>query len=427
MSTPVTGPLDVAITGASVLNTLADSLDGFAEALFAGRSGVRATDAPGEQEALPAALLSFDLADWIARNLPSGAASSDVLAGLGRRVAPPAGTAACVAEDALRAAEVADQDRAQCALIVAGNNLALDYQARTTLGFAERPGSLRPSHAVTHLDFDAVGTVSAVTGVRAEGCTVGAASASSAVAVMHAARLVCTGWVPRCLVVAPLAELAGAELRALRLAGALAGLDDGDDPAAVCRPFDRGRRGFVYGQGAAAIVLQRGADSRREGARVLAYLDGFGQRLDGRRGTEPDRAGQVAAMIAAIRSAGLTAADIDYVNAHATGSMLGDEVEAAALLELFGADGPPVNSTKPMVGHCLSGAGLQELIATALQLRAGTCHPNPNLDRPLERAPNLVGGQPLPGEFGVALTNNLAFDGLNASIVLTHPDRTERS
>jgi malonyl-ACP decarboxylase len=149
---------------------------------------------------------------------------------------------------------------------------------------------------------------------------------------------------------------------------------------------------------------------------VHAALAGYGQRLDARRGTAPDAAGQAAAMGAALDAAGLRPADLDYVNAHGTGSVLGDETEARSLLDVFGEHGPLVNSTKPLTGHCLAAAGLLEAVAVLVQLKEGVCHPNPNLARPLEPRLRLVGGRAERRTLRTALSNSFAFGGINVSV-----------
>ncbi|MEU3838480.1 beta-ketoacyl synthase N-terminal-like domain-containing protein [Streptomyces sp. NPDC028635] len=411
----------VAVTAAAVLTPLADDLDGFTAALLAGRSAVGlADDGP---HALPvAALDGFTLAGWADRHLPGEADTAARLRRVAGRAALPARTAACVALRAVRDAALTPEDLADgTALIVAGGNLALAHQAETVLGHDRAPGRLRASYALTHLDADVVGTVSELTGIHGEGWLVGGASAAGALALIQGARTVAAGWAERVLVVAPAAELSPVEAEAFRRTGALAHERFRDEPARMCRPFDRDRQGFVRGEGAAAVVLERPAAARARGARVLAEVAGCGQRLDARRGTEPDAGGQEAAMRAALDAAGLTAGDIDYVNAHGTGSVLGDETEAASLHAVFaGRTTLRVNSTKALTGHCLSAAGLVEAVAAIAQLRAGAVHPNPNLEHPAASLP-LAGRTAERRPLRTALSNSFAFGGINASVVLRVP------
>ncbi|HEX7995073.1 MAG TPA: beta-ketoacyl synthase N-terminal-like domain-containing protein, partial [Streptosporangiaceae bacterium] len=238
-------------------------------------------------------------------------------------------------------------------------------------------------------------------------------SASSALAVIAAARLVAEGHAQRCLVVAPHCELSPAEFRALHDSGAMAHHAFLDQPHRVCRPFDQDRQGFVYGQGAAAVLLERTGP----GIEPLALILGHGQRLDGRRGTEPNPAGQAAAIRAALLAARLRPGEVDYVNTHGTGSPAGDVSEAKAVYEVFGS-GPWINSTKPLLGHCMGAAGLQELIATILQLRHGFVHPNPNLELPLDIPLRFAGHTASAARIRVAVSNSFAFSGINASIVV---------
>jgi malonyl-ACP decarboxylase len=110
------------------------------------------------------------------------------------------------------------------------------------------------------------------------------------------------------------------------------------------------------------------------------------------------------------------------VNAHATGSRLGDRAEAEALHQVFGRARPLVNSTKELTGHCLAAAGLIEAIATVLQLRDGFCHPNPNLAQPEDTRLAYAGRQPAVGRLRAAVSTSFAFSGINAAIAITTPE-----
>lgn len=378
--------MTVVITSASVLCTVAEDLDGFRTALLEGRSGVE--DADG-------ARLSFDLGDWASRNLDEVTARRLKL--VAHRAALPAQTAACVA---LKAAQGLGE---RAGLIVAGGQ-PLGHQAETVLRHRDKPSGLKASYALTHLDVDVVGVVSELTGIRGEGWALGGGSASGTLAVIQAARMISAGWLDQVLVVAPLAELSAAEFGAFRRTGAM--VSDGQ----TCRPFDVERSGFVYGQAAAAVLLERESSARTP----LAEIAGHGHCLDARRGTEPDSDGQVRAMRAALGQ--VDPAEVDYVNAHGTGSVLGDETEARSISAVFGTT-PLVNSTKPLVGHCLSAAGLIELIATVVQLGANTVHPNVTLGTPLDGI-RLAGRTAEPQPIRTALSNSFAFGGINASVLV---------
>ncbi|RII13439.1 Polyketide biosynthesis malonyl-ACP decarboxylase PksF [Streptomyces sp. YIM 130001] len=414
-------PGAVAVTAAALLTPLADDLDGFTAALLAGRSAVTLPAAAddGAEPLAVAALDGFTVAGWAQRHLADDPETAARLRKVAGRAALPARTAACVALRAVRDSGLTrDQLAEGTALIVAGSNLALAHQAETVIGHARNPGRLRASYALTHLDVDVVGTVGELAGIHGEGWTLGGASASGTLALVQAARTIAAGWADRVLVVAPVAELSPVEAESFRRSSAMAHEQFRDEPARMCRPFDRDRQGFVRGEAAAAVVLERPDAARERGAEVLAEIIGHGQRLDARRGTAPDAAGQAAAMRAALSTAGLTPDDIDYVNAHGTGSVLGDETEAASVRQVFGSrTSYRVNSTKPLTGHGLAAAGLIEAVAVIGQLRAGAVHPNPNLEHAITDLP-LVGRTAEPRPLRTALSNSFAFGGINASVVI---------
>lgn len=197
-----------------------------------------------------------------------------------------------------------------------------------------------------------------------------------------------------------------------------------DDPAGASRPYDTTRDGFVLGEGAGIVVLESAEHARARGARVYARLSGVGLSSDAYHLTSPEPAGrgQVAAMRRALADAGLTAADIHHVNAHATSTTVGDLIEARAVRELLGtaADQVALSATKSMTGHLLGGAGALETIFTVLALHERTApptinvsDPDPELDLDLVRdAPRPLGDGPR-----AALNNSFGFGGHNVALV----------
>ncbi|MDX3763525.1 beta-ketoacyl synthase N-terminal-like domain-containing protein [Streptomyces sp. AK02-04a] len=414
------------ISGCAVLSPLAEDLDAFRDALHRGQSAIShdPVEAPVHTPGgLPGAWLRvFSLSAWAHRHLTPLAA--DRLVRVAHRCALPAQTATCVAASAIADARLEPADIQGLVVLVAGNNLSLAQQARAALAAVREPPAVRASYALDHLDTDCIGAISEATGATAAGWTVGAASASGNAALIQAWRTVATGEAERVLVVAPVTDLSLSEFLAYQRAGAMATLAGHTDPDPVCAPFDRSRTGFVYGQGAAAVVVERLDSARSRSAPARAELLGHGQRLDGHRGARPEVGGQVAAMQAALKSAGLDVIDVDAVNAHATGSLLGDEVEAASLLAVFGEGSRVrVNATKALTGHCLSAAGLIEAVACSLQLTYGFIHPNPALREPIDDRLPLVGRAAEERETRVMLSNSFAFSGINTAVVLAAVDR----
>ncbi|MFN7986445.1 MAG: beta-ketoacyl-[acyl-carrier-protein] synthase family protein [Thermoanaerobaculia bacterium] len=196
-----------------------------------------------------------------------------------------------------------------------------------------------------------------------------------------------------------------------------------DEPARASRPFDAGRDGFVLGEGAGFVVLEEREHAFSRGAEVVAEVAGFGSACDAFRVTDPhpEGLGAVLAMRRALDDAGLSPADVGYVNAHGTSTPGGDRVEARALGEVFGArlPGVAVSSTKSMIGHLTVAAGAVEAIVTALSLRDGLVHPTINQEAPdpgcvLDTVPE--GARRL--DLRAALSNSFAFGGQTACLAL---------
>ncbi|PIZ31469.1 MAG: beta-ketoacyl-[acyl-carrier-protein] synthase II [Alphaproteobacteria bacterium CG_4_10_14_0_8_um_filter_53_9] len=197
-----------------------------------------------------------------------------------------------------------------------------------------------------------------------------------------------------------------------------------DNPEGASRPFDSARDGFVIAEGAAVLVLESEAHAKARGATIFATLAGFGQTADAAYLTRPAEGGEGAAraMQAALDDAGLTAAQIGYVNAHATSTPAGDTEELNALTTVFGSHTPAVSATKSATGHLLGAAGALEAAFCTLALQHQILPPTLNLETPPENTPfNLVPHKPQkPGTpLKAALTNSFGFGGTNAALVLT--------
>jgi 3-oxoacyl-[acyl-carrier-protein] synthase II len=195
-----------------------------------------------------------------------------------------------------------------------------------------------------------------------------------------------------------------------------------DNPKAASRPYDRDRDGFVMGEGAGCVVLESLEHAQNRGARIYAEIIGYGMSGDAFHITAPSEDGDGAfrCMQAAIKRAGLTPADIDYVNAHGTSTMA-DGIELAAVERVVGeaASAMSMSSTKSSVGHLLGAAGAVEAIFSILAIRDQIAPPTLNLDNPAyETALDLVPRQPRARKIDVVLSNSFGFGGTNASLVL---------
>lgn len=189
----------------------------------------------------------------------------------------------------------------------------------------------------------------------------------------------------------------------------------------VCRPFSRDRTGLVIGEGAAILVLEEWRHARARGATIHAELTGFGMSADAGELTAPNASGAARAMRAALDDAGMAPKEVDYVNAHGTGTRLNDKTEVDALGQVFGGhlDRMPVSSTKSMVGHCLNAGGAVELAVTALALHHGILPPTIGFrERDPECLVDCVPNEARNEPIRVAMSNSFAFGGLNAVLLL---------
>ncbi|HEX8132904.1 MAG TPA: beta-ketoacyl-ACP synthase II [Actinomycetes bacterium] len=196
-----------------------------------------------------------------------------------------------------------------------------------------------------------------------------------------------------------------------------------DDPPAASRPFDRGRSGFVVSEGAAVVVIESEAHARARGAKVYAEVAGYGASNDAYHVAtpHPSSRGVIHMFADALRSAQVSPEDVGYVNAHGTGTPLGDPAETQAIRQAFGAhaDKLAVSSTKSMTGHLFGAAGALETIASALALRDQVLPPTINLEDP-DPACDLdyVPLKTREASFEVAISNSMGLGGHNGAVVL---------
>lgn len=213
----------------------------------------------------------------------------------------------------------------------------------------------------------------------------------------------------------PLAQAAFANMKALS--------PDKDDPAKASRPFDSGRDGFVFSEGAGVLIFEELEHAQKRGATILAEVVGFGTTCDAGHITSPDEngTGAAGAMQGALENAGITADAVDYINAHGTSTPLGDKAETKAIKRVFGdhAAKVSISSTKSQLGHSLGASGGIELVLTTKAILESTIPPTINLDNPdpdcdLDYTPN----EPKSREITYAMSNSFGFGGHNASILV---------
>jgi 3-oxoacyl-[acyl-carrier-protein] synthase II len=294
--------------------------------------------------------------------------------------------------------------------------------AETALVLKERgPRRVSPFFIPGRLINLASGYVSITHGLKGPNHAVVTACSTGAHAIGDAGRLIALGD-------ADLMVAGGAEspLDRLSMAGFAAcralSTAFNNQPARASRPYDKDRDGFVMGEGAGVVVLEELEHARARGARIYAELIGYGLSGDAYHITSPSEDGDGAfrCMKAALKRAGITPSEIDYINAHGTSTPVGDEIELNAVQRLVGEDAGHISmsSTKSSIGHLLGAAGAVEAIFSILAMRDRVAPPTLNLDNPSVKAlVDLVPHKAREREIDVVLSNSFGFGGTNASLV----------
>lgn len=395
----------VVITGAGTVNALAHDVPGTLAAMAAGRCGIASLqmqDVERLSVRIGAAVTGWDAAQHLTRGQ---IASTDRFAQFALAAAAQA-----MAQSGLEVGQGHD-----CGAIIgtSGGGLGTSDAAYRAV-YAEGRNRVAPLTVPKLMPNAAAGQVSMAYGLRGPVFAVSSACASGNHAIGLACHLIRSGAVR--------AMLAGGAEAMLCFGGIKAweGLRVMSERA--CRPFSLTRDGMVQGEGAAVFVLEERETALARGAPILAEVIGFAMTSDAGDLVAPSQAGAEQAMRAALADAGISPEAVGYINAHGTGTAANDRTEAAAIRAVFGAEPPPVSSTKAMHGHAMGAAGAIEVLACLLALQEGLLPPtigfeaqDPDCD--LDVVPNVA----RRASVGVALSNSFAFGGLNAVLVLAQP------
>jgi 3-oxoacyl-[acyl-carrier-protein] synthase II len=386
--------VSVAVTGRGVVTSLGEGADPFFEALAAGRSGI----ADGESRAL-----NFDAERYMD---PRVARRTDRFAQFG----------VAAADQAAAEATLSDCDPDRVAVIIGtgvGGLITLQEQCESFMERGER--GVSPNFVPMMMPNAAAGAVAIRHGLHGPGFSVASACATGAHAIGEGMRMIERGAAD--VVVAGGAEAAMTTLciAAFRRMGALS-------TEGVSRPFDARRDGFVMGEGAGVLILEREEHAVARGATVYGRIVGYGASNDAFDMVQPDEfgAGALIAMRAALEDAGVSPAEIGFISAHGTGTPINDRVETIAIRTLFGSDAPPISSTKSAIGHLLGAAGSTEALVCVEALRRELLPPTINYG---ERDPEcdldylVEGAREAPG-VKLALSNSFGFGGQNGCLVI---------
>ncbi|MGQ0842369.1 beta-ketoacyl-[acyl-carrier-protein] synthase family protein [Actinokineospora sp.] len=416
----------VVITGLGAVTCLADNVPDLWSGLVGGRSGITNWKDMDDRVACRVAgdLSDFDLDEHLDRVGADYPAELTKAAKRILRVTPHSGTLTAAA--ALQAYVdagfgVHPPESERIGHVLAGHNLNTPNIVANSRTFAEEPEFIDPLFGMVNLDTDVVGAVGELLSLRGPGFMIGGACASGNLAALNGLDMIRAGRADAVVVTGGTIAMDPLVVHSWVIIEALTFTSFNDDPTRASRPFDARREGFVPSEGSAAVVIESLASARRRGATIYAELLGGAAASDANRQTRPHQEGQRRAMRGALADARVTAEQIDYVNAHATSTPLGDAVEVAAVKEVLGERAPhtPMNSTKSMVGHSLTSAGVIEMIATTLQIRHGVLHPTINQETEdpalgLDFVPNVAREH----RIDTAISNSFGFGGINSCLVI---------
>lgn len=407
----------IVVTGLGAVSPIGAGVDATWEAALAGRSGI-------------APISRFDASELPVRF--AGEATDEVDLGdlpekETRRFDRFVRLALAAAREAVRdaALEVEKLDRERIGTAIGSGIGGLDTVTSNLRTLIDRgPRRVSPFTIPMSIGNMASGYVSIVYGLRGPNLAHVSACASGAHAIGEAADWIRSGRVDAMLVggsEAPIVDIGVAGFAAMRALSTR-----NEDPEAASRPFDRGRDGFVMGEGAGVLVIESLEHARARGATIRAELLGYGSTSDGLHMAAPDESGAGAArcMELALADAGLSPGDIDHINPHATSTPAGDLAEVSALRSVFGdaLDGIPVSATKSLTGHLLGAAGALEAIFAIRALETGRMPATRNLDDPdPDCVLDHVVGAPREAVLATAMSNSFGFGGTNATLVFGAP------
>ncbi|MBM3548410.1 MAG: beta-ketoacyl-ACP synthase II [Alphaproteobacteria bacterium] len=414
----------VVVTGLGLVTPLGVGVEHVWPKLLNGESGVRA-------------IQSFDVSDLpakIAGQLPRGEtkegkfnADDWVEPKEQRRMDPFIVYAMAAAQQAIEDADAkpkTEDEKERSGVMIGSGIGGLIGISEGAVTLAEKgPRRISPFFIPSNLINLASGHVSIKYGLKGPNHAVVTACSTGAHAIGDAARLIM--WDDADVMIAGGTEAAVSRLGIAGFAAARA-LSTGfnETPEKASRPWDKRRDGFVMGEGAGVVVLEEYERAKARGAKIYAEVTGYGMSGDAHHITAPseDGNGGYRSMRAAIKRAGLTAADIDYVNAHGTSTPLGDEIELGAVKRLFGESAYKLSmsSTKSAIGHLLGAAGSVEAIFSILAIRDQVAPPTLNLEDPSDGCDiDLVPHKAKKRAIRHALSNSFGFGGTNASLVFS--------
>jgi malonyl-ACP decarboxylase len=412
---------EVVISGVGVTSAIGQGAGAFTSALLEGRHRFDVMRRPGRQW-MPSADAAREAASpeataFLGAEIGQLSVPDSIPRGMLRTASLASQVAVTTLHEAWSDAKLDHVDPTRIGLVVGGSNFQQRELVEAQAANANRVQFLRPTYGMSFMDSDLCGICTQLFGIRAFAYTLGGASASGQVAVIHAIQSVLSGQADVCIAMGALMDLSYWECQGFRSLGAMGSDRYAGEPDRACRPFDRQRDGFIYGESCGVVVVEKSESLTRSGVTPYARFSGWSMQVDGNRNPNPSFEGEVGVIQKALAGAGLSPEAIDYINPHASGSLVGDETELRALLHC-GLGHARLNATKSIVGHGLSAAGAVEVVATVLQMKAGELHPMRNLEEPIDPSCQWVGDRSVAHEIHSALTLSMGFGGVNTALCL---------
>ncbi|PYV42951.1 MAG: polyketide beta-ketoacyl:ACP synthase [Acidobacteria bacterium] len=409
-------PDEIFITGLGVTSAIGQGKAAFVSALLQGQHAFAVMQRPGRQSPVSSSeageATAFLGAEILSLAIPESL-DQKVL-----RTASFSGQVALVTlDEAWNDANLDEVDPNRIGLVVGGSNVQQRELIQTQEAYQGRLHFLRPIYGMSFMDSDLCGLCTASFGIQGFAYTLGAASASGQIAILQAIQAVQSDQVDICIAMGALTDLSYWECQGFRSLGAMGSDRYSKEPALACRPFDRDRDGFIYGESCGVVVIEGSNSRTRKGVKPYARISAWAMGMDRNRNPNPSLEGEVRVIKKALEQAKLSAKEIDYINPHGTGSLIGDETELQAL-QHCDLSHAYLNATKSITGHGLSSAGTVEVIATLLQMQEGRLHPTRNLENPIEPSYNWVQRQSVPHAIERAINLSMGFGGVNSAICL---------
>lgn len=401
----------VVITGVGLKTPAGNDVEQLWTALVAGRSAIapiRRFDASGLPVRFAGEVGDFDPVPYLG-------------AKVSRQVDRTTQLGFAAAADALADAATGEPDPSRCAVVVGtgmGSAESLYTQIQTLLEHG--PERVNPRAMPMIMSNATAARIAIELGWTGPNLCITTACAAGANAIGEGARLIGEGAADVVLAGGTEAAVTPIVIVGFARLGALSTRND--SPERASRPFDRSRDGFVLGEGAAFLLLERWERAQARGARIYGEILGYGRNCDAYHLTAPSPHGAMAAacMRLALADAGLEASAVGHINAHGTSTQLNDAIEAEAIRVVFGEETPPVTSTKGVVGHLNGAAGALEAIASLLAIERGVVPPVANLEEVGDGIEHLdvVAHSPRAGCSGPVLSSSFGFGGHNVSLIM---------